>query len=137
MRFASAEELDPLSFRYFADAAMIYYDWRRVDQAVLQAQKSLSLQPDYFIAHSYLGMIYAQTGSYSEAIRRSAEGGATERRPVARGVLGYAYATAGNKSQAQKIAAALQGNFDEHFVCPFEIGTIYVGSVRKTYPSAG
>ena len=121
-----AEELDPLSFRYFADAAMIYYDWRRYDQAVLQAQKSLLLQPDYFIAHSYLGMIYAQTGSYSEAIAEAQKGVQLSDSPVARGVLGYAYATAGNKSQAQKIAAALQGNFDEHFVCPFEIGTIYI-----------
>ena len=69
-----AEELDPLSFRYSADAAMIYYDWRHYDQAVLHAQKSLSLQPDYFIAHSYLGMIYAQTGSYSEATAEAQKG---------------------------------------------------------------
>jgi serine/threonine protein kinase len=121
-----AEELDPLSFRYSADAAMIYYDWRHYDQAVLQAQKSVSLQPDYFIAHSYLGMIYAQTGSISEAIVEAQKGVQLSDSPLARGVLGYSYATAGKKSEARKIAADLQGHFDERFVCPFEIGTIYI-----------
>jgi serine/threonine protein kinase len=121
-----AEELDPLSFRYSADAAMIYYDWRHYDQAVLHAQKSLSLQPDYFIAHSYLGMIYAQTGSSSEAIAEAQKGVQLSDSPLARGVLGYSYAASGNKSDALKIAADLKGNLDKHFVCPFEIGTIYI-----------
>jgi eukaryotic-like serine/threonine-protein kinase len=121
-----AEELDPLSFRYFADAAMIYYDWHRYDQAVLQAQKSLSLQPDYFIAHLYLGMIYAQTGPPSEAIAEAQKAVQLSDSPLTQGVLGYSYAAAGKKSEARKIAADLGGNLDKHFVCPFEIGTIYI-----------
>jgi tetratricopeptide (TPR) repeat protein len=95
---------------------------RRYDQAVLQAQKSLSLQPDYFIAHSDLGMIYAQTGSFSDSIAEAQKAVklSDARRP------GYSYAAAGKKSEARKIAADLGGNLDKHFVCPFEIGTIYI-----------
>jgi TolB-like protein/Flp pilus assembly protein TadD len=121
-----AQELDPLSYRYFADGAMNYFAERRYDQAVLQAQKSLSLQPDYFIAHSYLGMIYAQSGRASEAVAEAQKGVQLSGSPLAEAVLGYSYATAGKKSEARKIAADLQGHLDKRFVCPFEIGTIYI-----------
>jgi len=121
-----AQELDPLSYRYFADGAMDYFAERRYDQAVVQAQKSLSLQPDYFIAHLYLGMIYAQSGRVSEAVAEAQKAVQLSGSPLAEAVLGYSYATAGQKSEALKIAADLQGRFDKRFVCPFEIGTIYI-----------
>jgi eukaryotic-like serine/threonine-protein kinase len=121
-----AQELDPLSYRYFADGAMDYFMGRRYDQALLQAQKSLSLQPDYFIAHAYLGLIYAQTGRSSESVAEAQKGVQLSGSPMAQGVLGYSYAAAGRKSEAKKIAADLQGNLDKHFLCPYEIGTIYV-----------
>ncbi len=121
-----AQELDPLSYRYFADGAMDYFMARRYDQAVLQAQKSLSLQPDYFIGHLYLGLIYAQTGRSSESVAEAQKGAQLSDSPLAQGILGYSYAAAGKKSEARKIVADLQGNLDKRFLCPYEIGTIYV-----------
>jgi len=121
-----AEELDPLSYRYFADGAMDYFMERRYDQGVLQAQKSLSLQPDYFIAHSFLGMIYAETGRPTDAIAEAQKAVQLSDSPLAKGVLGYGYAAAGRKSEARKVAADLEGNLNKHYLCPYEIGTIYV-----------
>ena len=121
-----AEELDPLSYRYYGDGAFIYFLERRYDQAVLQAQKSLSLQPDFFIAHSFLGLIYAQTGHSPEAVAEAQKGAQLSDSQLAQGFLGYTYAAAGKKSEARKIAADLQANMARRFVCPYEIGTIYL-----------
>jgi serine/threonine protein kinase/Tfp pilus assembly protein PilF len=126
-----AEELDPLSFHIYSDGALDFYLARRYDEAVGQALKAIELQPDFFLAHSNLAMIYVQMGKLPEAVTEAQKGSQLSESPLAKGVLGYAYAAAGNELEARKVAEELVANIKTRFVCPFEIGTTYLRLGQK------
>jgi len=126
-----AEELDPLSFHIYSDGALDFYLARRYDEAVEQAHKAIELQPDFFLAHSNLAMVYVQMGRLPEAVTEAQKGSQLSESPLAKGVLGYAYAAAGNELEAWKVADELVANIKARFVCPFEIGTTYLRLGQK------
>ena len=47
---------------------IILYFARRYDEAIQVFQNVIKMQPDYAIAHVYLGYTYAAKGQYAEAI---------------------------------------------------------------------
>ena len=104
---------------------------RKYEKGVEQAQKSIRLEPDFFLAHSYLGLTYAQMGRASEAVVEARKGSELSDSPLAKGFLGYVYAAAGRKREAAAVASDLTANFKAHFVCPFEIGMTYLYLGKK------
>jgi tetratricopeptide (TPR) repeat protein len=81
----------------------------RYDEAVVEAQKAIELDPDFFLAYGELGLAYSQQEhKHDEAIKalqRAVERG--NRHPRMRGMLGYAYAVAGRNEDARKELKAL------------------------------
>jgi tetratricopeptide (TPR) repeat protein len=122
-----AEELDPLSPRIYAKVgALGYLLGHRYDRAVEQAQKSIEVQPEYPMAHTWLGVTYAQMGRLDDAIAEAQKGAQLADSPLVRAFLGYTYAAAGKKLEARKIAEELTAQRDQRYVCPYEIGTIHL-----------
>jgi serine/threonine protein kinase/TolB-like protein/Flp pilus assembly protein TadD len=121
-----AEELDPLSFRTYRAGEVGYLLGHQNDRAVEQAQKAIEVQPDYFFAHTWLGVIYAQMGRLSEAVAEAEKGAQLTDSPLVHAFLGYTYAAAGKKAEARKIAEELAAKRAQRYVCPYEIGTIYL-----------
>jgi serine/threonine-protein kinase len=126
-----SEELDPLSFRIYSDAAQWYWLARQDDRAVDQLRKAIELEPDYFLAHTWLGVVYAHMGRLPEAVAETQKGAQLSDSPLARAVMGYAYALAGRSSEARKVADELAAKRGQNYLCPYEIGTIYVGLGQK------
>jgi len=126
-----AEELDPLSFRIYSDGALYYYQARQYDDAVEQARKAIELEPDYFRAHTWLGLSYVQMGRLSEAVAETQKGAQLSDSPLARAVMGYAFAVAGRRSEARKIADELAAKRGQNYLCPFDIGTIHISLGEK------
>ena len=126
-----AEELDPLSFRIYGDGAVDYFTARQYGRAVEQAQKAIELEPDYFLAHTRLGLSYVQMGRLSEAVAETQKGAQLSDSPQARAVMGYAFAVAGRRSEARKIADELAAKRRQNYLCPFEIGTIHISLGEK------
>lgn len=126
-----AEELDPLNYSFYAHESFNDFLERKYDKSVELAQKALELQPDFFLAHSYLGLTYAQMGRSSEAVVEARKGSELSDSPLAKGFLGYVYAAAGRKREATEVANDLTANFKAHFVCPFEIGMTYLYLGKK------
>jgi eukaryotic-like serine/threonine-protein kinase len=126
-----SEELDPLSFRIYSDAAQWYWLARQDDRAVDQFRKAIELEPDYFLAHTWLGVVYAHMGRLPEAVAETQKGAQLSDSPLARAVMGYAYALAGRSSEARKVADELAAKRGQNYLCPYEIGTIYVGLGQK------
>jgi eukaryotic-like serine/threonine-protein kinase len=126
-----AEELDPLSFKIYGHAAEYYWGARQYDDAVEQARKAIELEPDYFLAHMWLGLSYVQMGRLSEAVAETQKGAQLSDSPLARAVMGYAFAVAGRRSEARKIADELAAKRGQNYLCPFEIGTIHISLGEK------
>jgi serine/threonine-protein kinase len=63
-----AIEMEPLSLRYNQSWARILLFVRQYDRAIDQFHKTLDLDPNYPLAHEWLGYAYAQKGMQREAV---------------------------------------------------------------------
>jgi len=126
-----SEELDPLSFRIYGDAGQWYWLARQDNRAVDQYRKAIELEPDYFLAHTWLGVAYAHMGRLPEAVAETQKGAQLSDSPLARAIMGYAFALAGRRSEARKVADELAAKRGQNYLCPYEIGTIYIALGQK------
>jgi len=123
---ARARELEPLTNSLSALLAFFHYLARRYDEAIIQSQKLIRLDPTLAVAHYNLGMAYEQKGNYEEAIAAFNQAQLLDpQNPVVSAFLCHAYALMGKRGLLQKPLAELmqqakQGNLD-----PVHIGLIY------------
>ena len=83
------------------------------------------MDPNFFVAHWYLGMAYEQVGRREEAIAEcqkalSLSGG----EPGTLGALGHAYAISGKRAEALKALAQLKDLSKRRYVAPFDIALV-------------
>ena len=105
-----AQLIDPLSPSVHAGLGYMYYLARDYEQAVRQAQVALQLNPNFMVAHAVLGWSYVEQKKFPDAIHEletasQLSGGVL----YYRSALGRAYALSGNRSEARKILAELEG----------------------------
>ena len=103
-----AVQLEPLSLVMNTNLAWITYQARDYEQAVAHCQRVQEMQPTHVQALYYLALVRIQQERYDEAIsllqkawELSGEGA------VLRGALGYAYAAAGRRAEAEAVLAEL------------------------------
>jgi DNA-binding winged helix-turn-helix (wHTH) protein/Flp pilus assembly protein TadD len=124
-----AQALDPLSLIINTAVGRIYYFGRQYDSAIRAFQEVFDLDPQFARAHKHLGMVHAARGSFDEAIREFEEA----RRlssfdPYLDGVIGYSYASSGNKSKARKVLESLTRSGEPNTYVPaFSIALIHIG----------
>ena len=116
-----AQELDPLSLIVRANLGSLFYVSRQYDRAIEQFQKIIEMDPNFAPAHNRLERAYLVKGMYEEAFveLKKANGGGAQ--------LGYAYAVAGKKAEAQKILDELQQLAKQQYVKPLSFALIYMG----------
>jgi len=123
-----AQQADPLSLIIQTVVGDLFYYARQYDQAAEQYLKALDLDPNFAYAHDGLGFVHVEKGRFQAAIeefqRAVALSGNT---PTMISRLGYGYARAGNKLEAQKRIEELKELRKRRFVDPRDIGFIYVG----------
>ncbi len=123
-----AVELDPLSPALNTDLGKILYSAGQRDQAMAQYRKALELNPNYAGAHHHLANFYLAEGRYQEAIaeaeKRSANSASEGH---GRPFLGYTYAVAGKRAEAEKILHELEELSKQRHVGPEEFALIYIG----------
>jgi adenylate cyclase len=125
-----AQELDPLSLNLGADIGFVLYFSRQYDRAIEQFQKTLEMDPNFAPTHVRLGVTYLQKGMYEEAIAEQKKAMSLDELPGRWGraaVLGYAYAVAGKRSEAQKIFNDLQELSKQRYVSPYNFALISMG----------
>jgi TolB-like protein/Tfp pilus assembly protein PilF len=121
-----ARELDPLAHRM--DGVTTLLRAGRYDQAVIDAEAALELEPGYDRGRATLGWGYFLTG-------RQAEGLAELERAVSispgntlwLGQLGEAYAMAGEMAKARGILHDLEERAKTAFVSPYHFAYVYTG----------
>lgn len=121
-----AQELDPLSLAISADHGAFLIWLRRPDQAIEQLRQALSMDPNFALAHFWLGRAYESKHMYPEAIAgfqaglRSAAG-----EPLLTSGLAHAYALSGKQSEARKILAGMLARSERGYFSPASIGSVY------------
>ncbi len=100
-----AQKLDPVSpiASYVATAAYLAND--RVDDAVVEGQRTLQLDPNYFYLDSVLAAAYREQGNFDEAIALYTK--AQEATHLPSSGLAITYARMGREIEAQNILAQL------------------------------
>ncbi len=122
-----ALDLDPLSPLVIADAGWVYYLARDYDTAAEVSLKGIDLEPQFWPLYWNLGLAYEKKGKYQEAIVVLEKARQFDDSPTTLEMLGGAYAAAGLKDKANRVAAELVERSKHRYVCPYEVATIYAG----------
>ncbi|MEP6919512.1 MAG: protein kinase [bacterium] len=135
---AQAQQLDPLSPIISSNAGLYSYFEHRYDEAINQYKKTLEIDPGFWVAHHYLGLAYAKKGMYNESIselRNSLHStedgplqeGSVENDPEVAASLGYVYAQAGKRKEAQEIIERLKTLSEHRYVSGLYLAIVYTG----------
>ena len=108
--------------------AWILYFAHQYDRAIEACRSSLELDPNFFVAHRYLGLAYEQKGMYAEAIDEfqkalTLSNGTT----LMKAHLGHAFAVAGKTNEAQQILDELKDRASQVYVPAYHIAVIHAG----------
>src|SRR5438132_403819 len=121
-----AVELDPLSLVINADLGMNYYYARRYDEAIEQLRKTLEMDPGYYYAHVDLGQVLVAKRALDEAISEYQKARALNDDPFVLGLLGHAYSSSGNKTEALKILEQLKEVSRQRYVSMYSFAIVYL-----------
>jgi tetratricopeptide (TPR) repeat protein len=121
-----ALELDPLNLMIGTWVGLRYYLARNYDRAIEQGEKTVELEPSFAAAHLLLGQAYVQAGlsdkGLAELQRAASLSGDS---PLYLAQVGVAHASAGQKTEALRIAAQLQAISADLYVSPYGLAQIY------------
>jgi serine/threonine protein kinase/Tfp pilus assembly protein PilF len=115
-----AQEIDPLSPTMNGSIGEIYLHARKYDLAIKWLKKAIELDPDWITAYSFLGRTYLYKGMYEDAIATI-----QKRDYVSSRLLGYAYAVAGRRTEAQEILGQCLGQPKKCPISQYMIALIY------------
>jgi serine/threonine protein kinase/Flp pilus assembly protein TadD len=114
-----AEDLDPLSPLLSTDLGRHgYFLARMYDQAVRQYQKTLELDPTFWLAHRFLGWAYLFQGKMAEAVTEFTTARRLNDYSLTLAGLGYAYAISGQQAKAQELLDTLTEQTNHRYVSP-------------------
>jgi serine/threonine-protein kinase len=119
-----AEKLDPVSpiTSYVATAAYLAND--RIDDAIIEGQRTLQLDPNYFYLDSTLAAAYREKGNFDEAIALYLKAQETTHFPSSG--LAITYTRMWRQAEAQNILAQLLQERKKRYVSAPLIAAVYV-----------
>ena len=124
-----AEKLDPISpiTGYVATAAYLAND--RIDDAIVEGQRTLQLDPNYFYLDSNLAAAYRENGNFAEAIALYTK--AQEATHFPSSGLAITYARMGRQIEARKILNQLVQQSQTRYVSAPSVAAVYVAFGEK------
>ena len=133
-----AHKLDPLSPIISSNTGLYSYYEHHYDDAIAKYKQLLQSDPDFWVARHYLALAYVQKGMHDDAIkelRSLIKAPATGSIPAeviasdteASASLGFAFAMAGKKAEAQDILNKLEQLSQRRYVTPLYFAIVYAG----------
>jgi TolB-like protein/tetratricopeptide (TPR) repeat protein len=121
----------PLDLLANQDMAGILLAAGKYDRSIEQSRKALEIDPNYWWSYQTLGLAYQRKKQYPEAIAALERARLADPNPAILGNLGYVYATAGKKTEAQTIMGELKELSNQRYVSPYHTACIYAGLGNK------
>jgi tetratricopeptide (TPR) repeat protein len=122
-----ALEVDPASLFPNFVLGWMYGVCRRFDEAIAQHTLVSRLATDYGLPHLGLGMAYAGKGQFVDAIAHLTNASQMKCGSLLHGQMGYCYAMAGRRDEAQREIGILKVRSESHYVSPMSFAAIYAG----------
>ena len=105
-----------------------YLYTRQYHLAAEQFKKALEMDPNYAVAHRYLGLTYEQTGKPTEALAELQQALAlVKQNNDIEAEVGHALALGGKKAEAERVINRLLALSKDHFVSSYDVACIYAG----------
>ncbi len=104
-----------------------YYFARRYDEAIDQLRKTLEMDPGFYYAHWQLGLAFEAKGALEAAIEEYQKARALNDDPWVLALVGHAYASSGNKTEASKILEQLKELSKQRYVSAYSFAIVYLG----------
>lgn len=123
-----AQQLDPLSLAIRTDIGFQLYYTRRYDESVLQLKDALQLNPNFPLAHLWLGRAYQEQGGYRKAIDEFDLAG-KELRDWAPAVaaIGYVQGKAGLRADGRRTLEHMKELAEKKYVTAYGVALVYAG----------
>ena len=123
-----ARELDPLFLLTGALEGQILFVNGRLDESLDRLNKTIALNPNFWLPHLFLSAVNTEKGMYDEAIAAAAKakalsGGNTE----AVALTGYAFAKSGETKKAQAVLDGLSALSKTRYVPPYNMAILSNG----------
>jgi len=122
-----ALEADPAALFPNFVLGWIYGVCRRFDEAIAQHTLVSRLATDYGLPHLGLGLAYAGKGEFGDAIAHLTNATQMKCGSLLHGQMGYCYAMAGRRDEAQRELGILKARSESHYVSPLSFAAIYAG----------
>jgi tetratricopeptide (TPR) repeat protein len=122
-----ALEVDPASLFPNFVLGWMYGVCRRFDEAIAQHTLVSRLATDYGLPHLGLGMAYAGKGQFADAIAHLTNATQMKCGSLLHGQMGYCYAMAGRRDEAQREIGILKARSESSYVSPLSFAAVYAG----------
>lgn len=127
-----ALELDPLSPMISTILGVAFYFAGDYDRAISQYLKTLENTPNFQRAINWLGFSYVKKAMYPEAIERfQSVIKLSDGQPADLAALGYVYALAGERDEAEAVLRQLESLSNQRYVSPVDMAMLHVGLDNK------
>jgi len=117
----------PLDLQFCMDMSGIYLAAARVDQSIEESRKTIELDPTYWGGYQELGLALQRKRQFPEAIAALEKARALDNNPSVSGYLGFVYAEAAKRAEAQRVLDELKELSKKQYVPAYSIAIIYAG----------
>jgi tetratricopeptide (TPR) repeat protein len=125
-----AQEIEPLSLITNTNYAVALTYARRYDESIRQLQKSIEIDPNFAPIYARLADTYAEKRMFTEAVAEGLKARQLREKSITGSLLaslGYAYAVAGKRREAERILSELKELQTRSYVSPFFVAKVYAG----------
>jgi TolB-like protein/DNA-binding winged helix-turn-helix (wHTH) protein/Tfp pilus assembly protein PilF len=120
-----AQSFDPTSLIINSDLGYTYYLARRYDEAIEQCNRTLEMDGNFELAHYEAGLAYVEKGNYDTALAEFGRATSLDNKPQALAMIGYTYARAGKRPDAERALGELEMLSKQRFVPPNAMAIIH------------
>jgi serine/threonine-protein kinase len=122
-----SRELDPLSLVTNALEGQILFFAQHNDEALDRLQKTIDLEPNFWLSHLFISRVYSEKGMHAEAVAEAKRAGELSGNSQSDAYRAYALAKWGKLSEARAVLDELLKLSTERYVPPYNIALAYNG----------
>jgi DNA-binding winged helix-turn-helix (wHTH) protein/tetratricopeptide (TPR) repeat protein len=122
-----ARELDPLSLRINAVEGNILFFAGKYDEALDRLNKTIDLEPNFWLSHLFLSRAYSEKGMHMEAVSAATRASEISGNSQSSAYRAYALAKWGKLTEARAILEELLELSATRYVPPYNIAIVYNG----------